>query len=292
MVKLSKTHDVEPMKIDGKRLGERSALLHNVRVLQKRAFRCLLWLFWGKRYRLSQRHEALTFCHARHSSKLIRRFGDDPCLEEWQQNKVHNLRLALERLDGLLIKPGQTFSFCKTVGRPTRAKGYVEGMELSRGKARAGVGGGLCQLSNMLNWLAWHSPLEIIERSTHSFDPFPDDGRILPFGSGAAIFWNYVDLRIHNPTPHTFQIKMWLDDNLLWGQLRCEEKAEFAYHVFQKNHDFFKVKDEWWRRNEIWRTVHKKGRGGKAPVFYKEELLVKNKSRVCYVPESGDQNAS
>jgi vancomycin resistance protein VanW len=42
--------------------------------------------------------------------------------------------------------------------------------------------------------MAIHSPLVVVERSNHSFDPFPDDGRGLPFGSGAEIFYNYIDL--------------------------------------------------------------------------------------------------
>lgn len=88
-------------------------------------------------------------------------------------------------------------------------------MELHRG-----IAGGLWQLSNLLNWMTWHTPLEVIQRSTHSFDPFPDQGRILPFGSGSAVFWNYVDLQIQNNTPQTFQILIWLTDHSLKGEIR------------------------------------------------------------------------
>jgi vancomycin resistance protein VanW len=77
-------------------------------------------------------------------------------------------------------------------------------MELSFGEARSGIGGGICQLSNLIHWMAIHSPLVVVERSNHSFDPFPDEGRVLPFGSGAAIFYNYVDLVLHNPTDRVF----------------------------------------------------------------------------------------
>jgi len=50
-----------------------------------------------------------------------------------------------------------------------------------------------------------HSPLVVAERANHSFDPFPDEGRILPFGSGAAIFYNYIDLVLHNPAQGSVQ---------------------------------------------------------------------------------------
>ncbi|WP_074423376.1 VanW family protein [Serratia sp. 14-2641] len=51
-----------------------------------------------------------------------------------------------------------------------------------------------------------HSPLVVAERANHSFDPFPDEGRILPFGSGAAIFYNYIDLVLHNPAQGSVQL--------------------------------------------------------------------------------------
>ena len=85
-------------------------------------------------------------------------------------------------------------------------------MELSFGKARQGIGGGICKISNMIHWLVMHSPLTIIERSNHSFDPFPDEGRVLPFGSGAAIFYNYIDFQFTNNTKDAFQINLWLTE--------------------------------------------------------------------------------
>lgn len=61
-----------------------------------------------------------------------------------QHNKVINLKLAVASIDGVIIGPQEYFSFCRLVGRPTRQRGYVEGMELSLGEARRGIGGGIC----------------------------------------------------------------------------------------------------------------------------------------------------
>jgi VanW like protein len=61
--------------------------------------------------------------------------------------KVHNLRLALGGIDGVEVPAGETFSFWKQVGRPSRARGFVDGRELREGCLIASPGGALCQLS-------------------------------------------------------------------------------------------------------------------------------------------------
>lgn len=269
----------------GRLLSEIYPIFYHVRVWQKRIFRLFYWKFHRHKYALAYSSEKLQYRYARHSSKLLREYSDDPRHLQWQINKVTNLTLAASKINQIVIKPGQTFSFCKLVGRPTRKKGYLEGMELSRGKAQAGVGGGLCQLSNLLNWLAWHTPLQITERSHHSFDPFPDSNRVLPFGSGAALFWNYVDLQITNPTDETFQICVWLTEDSLRGEIRCSHKPNFEYHIFEKNHYFTKKKGCWFRSNEIRRQIYRKGVNGKSQEFFSEEQLVRNFSRVMYEPD-------
>jgi vancomycin resistance protein YoaR len=102
-----------------------------------------------------------------HGSLLLRELA--PGQTHLQHNKVTNLRLAAGRTDGLVIAPGETFSFNKVVGNCTRRKGYLDGMKLSNGSADAGVGGGICQLANLVHWMVLHSRLTVVERSEHSF---------------------------------------------------------------------------------------------------------------------------
>lgn len=45
-----------------------------------------------------------------------------------------------------------------------------------------------------------------------NFDPFSDDGRVLPYGSGATVFCNCVDLELRSPTTFTFQLRVWLTE--------------------------------------------------------------------------------
>jgi vancomycin resistance protein VanW len=200
-----------------------------------------------------------------------------------QVNKVTNIRLAIASIDRTIIQPGETFSFCKLVGLPTRGKGYLHGMELSFGEARPGIGGGICQISNLIHWLVIHSPLTVTERYHHSFDPFPDDGRVLPFGSGATVFYNYRDYQFRNDTPYTFQINLWLSEKCLEGELRIDSALDFAYHVFEKDHQFLKIGNEFYRKNEIWRNRILKFQSGK---IVDTELITKNFARVTYIPAS------
>lgn len=211
---------------------------------------------------------------------MIRKLGDtDPQL---QVNKIINLKVAVSCLDGVLIRPGETFSFCKLVGKPTSRRGFVEGLELCRGEARRGVGGGICQIANLLHWLVLHSPLTVVERSQHSFDPFPDEGRIIPFGTGAAIFYNYVDYQFANQTPWTFQIRLWLTDKTLEGDLRCSHELEHKYRVIEKNHAFLRIGTRFHRTNEIWRKKTRKCES----VAESEELITRNFALLKYEPTS------
>jgi vancomycin resistance protein VanW len=205
---------------------------------------------------------------------------------QWQRNKIVNLHIAIKKMNNCVIQPGQIFSFWHMVGRPTAKKGFLEGMEISRGKARAGIGGGICQLSNLLNWMAWHTPLTVSERSLHSYDPFPDQGRVLPFGSGAAVFWNYVDWQVENHTPHAFQINVFIADGRLKGEIRCSSRPTHTFSVFEKNHFFERKDDTWYRSNEIWVSVFDKGIAGKPPTHLYDKRLVTNWSKVCYEPDS------
>ena len=181
-------------------------------------------------------------------------------------------------MDGIIIKPGEIFSFWKIVGKTSKEKGYIEGMQLAMGEVKTGIGGGICQLANLLYWMALHTPLEVIERHHHSFDPFPDSGRTLPFGSGASVFYNYVDLRFFNPTSHDYQIKVWVTDKHLKGAIFSSEGQPYAYHIEERNHQFLKRDGKNYRQNEIWRKTVDKRTGQKV----KEELLIKNFSEVKY----------
>lgn len=264
-----------------KLLSQRHPALYFLAVWARRIQRYGSWFFDGRRYATKRSQEKLPFRVKKHQSVLLRKLGDSD--RQLQVNKITNLRLALEKFNGILIRPGETFSFYRLVGLPTKHKGYLPGIELSFGKARPGIGGGLCQSANLIHWLVMHSPLTVTERHHHSIDPFPDDGRVLPFGSGATIFYNYRDYQVTNNTPYTFQLNLWLSQKCLEGELRISEELDYAYHVFEREHQFLKIGEQYFRKNEIWRNKILKFESGRV---VGTELITKNFARVAYTPTS------
>ncbi|MDP9884574.1 vancomycin resistance protein VanW [Sinomonas atrocyanea] len=143
----------------------------------------------------------------RHNSLIRRRLGNvNP---ELQENKAVSLSIAAPKVDGVLIRPGEVFSFWKLVGPVTARRGYKEGLTIDHDRAASGIGGGMCQFTNLIHWMVLHTPLAIVEHHHHSgLDLFPDFNRQIPFGTGTSIVYNYLDYRFRNPTSQTFQLRV------------------------------------------------------------------------------------
>jgi VanW like protein len=120
----------------------------------------------------------------------------DPRERELELGKVQNLRIAAAAVDGLVLEPGETFSFWRAAGRTTRAKGYVTGRELRLGCMIPSIGGGICQLTNALSRVAHRAGMEIVERHSHSVHP---EGFFIDSATDATVFWNYIDFRFRSP---------------------------------------------------------------------------------------------
>ena len=230
---------------------------------------------WSKRNKSNK-----TPCEHRifeHKSLIMRPLKDvDMYLQE---NKRKNLELALQRINNTIIQPGETFSFWKLVGRPTSGKGYLEGLVLHQGKISKGIGGGLCQLGNLLFWLVAHSPLDIKERYRHGFDVFPDVNRTVPFGAGATLSFNYIDFQIYNPTSTAFQLTLCLDETHLNGELLASDHIEETYSIEERQHQInHQVWGGYSRHNQIVKIKSLKGEK------IDEQLLVENHAVMMYNP--------
>ncbi len=195
-----------------------------------------------------------------------------------QENKRTNLNIAVSHLDKIIIQPGETFSIWKLVGRPTKRKGYLEGLVLNQGQIGKATGGGLCQLGNLLFWIFAHSPLTITERYRHSFDVFPDVNRTIPFGAGATLSYNYIDLQVKNETDNTFQLKLWLDKTYLNGELLSEVKVNKEYEIEERNH---LIQQQFWGGYSKHNQIFQIEREGENMV---ERLLVENHAIMMYTP--------
>ena len=194
--------------------------------------RYLLWCSPAFHWAKIRSEEQLPEIQFEHKTPLIRHLRGEEM--EWQKNKVINLRLAVARLDGLLLRPGETFSYWRLIGKPTRKKGYREGMVLFLGRIGGDVGGGLCQLSNLIFWMTLHTPLTVIERYRHSHDVFPDANRTQPFGSGATCAYPHRDLMIRNDTDQIFQLCICVGEHDLEGAWRSIEKPEVQYRIVER----------------------------------------------------------
>lgn len=258
------------------RITQRFPALVPLRLAQRRVFARVRDRFVGYRYAQIHEAEPLPVLIHEHSSVLERTLdGVDPQL---QRNKVTNLRLASQHIDGIVIAPGQTFSFWRSVGRASKRRGYQEGLVLRDGSASAGVGGGLCQIANMLHWLALHSDLEVAERHRHSFDPFPDSDRQVPFGTGASLLEFIYDLKLRNPTDDNLQLRLWLTPTHLVGQLRSDAEPPMRYEVLERDHRFVRDGDSVLRCNRIVRRPISESQESEDV----EVTLFENRCRVGY----------
>ncbi len=126
------------------------------------------------------------------------------------ENKLHNIRLAAQRIGTVEVPPGAVFSFWQIVGMPARWRGYREGRNLINGQLRSAYGGGLCQVSSILYHLALQARLEVLERHHHSLDIYTEAERVAPLGSDATVVFGYKDLRLRNnlDTPLRFEIEV------------------------------------------------------------------------------------
>ncbi|MCH4886216.1 vancomycin resistance protein [Acidaminobacter sp. JC074] len=216
--------------------------------------RYLGWTFSKENYVGSLLDDSLEHLVFTHQTPLRRHLKDvDRYIDD---NKIKNLKIAIKSMDGLIIKPNQTFSYWQLIGRPTYRKGYVDGMVLDHGKYKLGVGGGLCQLSNMLFWMVLHTPLQVTERHRHSYDVFPDSKRTQPFGSGATCVYNYRDFQFKNTSNETYQIKLKVDEQHLIGEIRSTHPRYLSYEIYESSHE---ITQGYWgtyiRHNTIDRKV-------------------------------------
>lgn len=236
------------------------------------------WFFHGLNYSKNISESPLPYLIFTHKTPLVRKLqGVD---SNFQYNKINNLKIAANKVNGIYIKPGEVFSYWRLIGKPTRWKGYKDGLILKPdGTFGSGIGGGLCQLSNLIYWMTLHTPMKVVERYRHSHDIFPDTNRTQPFGSGATCVYNYLDLQIYNGTNTGYQLLAHITEDNLVGEWRSTEPAQYHYKVYEKEHF---VSSTYWggyiRNNKIYRRIYDKGE------LIDEEYVTENHAIMMYQP--------
>lgn len=211
-----------------------------------------------------------------HSNNLIKRGkGIDPTL---QMNKATNIELACKKINGIVIHPGEVFSFWQIVGKTTKRKGYMDGRVIEGDKLIPGIGGGLCNLSNTIHLLVLHSPLTVTEFHMHSDALAPDEGKRVPFSAGTSVNYNYLDYKFKNNTDQNVQLLVWCENEKLFAELRSEKPFRWSYELVEENHHFKKEKDKFYRNSKIYRNIYDVKTGD----LLEKELILDNHSEVMY----------
>ncbi len=122
--------------------------------------------------------------------------------------RVQNILVGAAQFDGLLIPPGETFSFNYYLGEVTAEKGYEESIIIWGNTTRADVGGGLCQVSSTAFRAAFWAGVPIVERWPHAFRVSYYEP---PVGMDATIYSPQVDLKWENDTGHHILIQTYVD---------------------------------------------------------------------------------
>jgi vancomycin resistance protein YoaR len=130
-----------------------------------------------------------------------------------QQYRVTNIRAGARRMHGILIRPGEEFSFNDSLGAVNASGGFVQGSAIVNNRTQQEWGGGLCQVSTTMFRAAFWAGLPITERHEHKFRIGWYEELGEPPGLDAAIFTGADNVRFINDTGGWILIQAWADVN-------------------------------------------------------------------------------
>lgn len=254
-----------------------SPFTYKISTFKCRFMRHIKNLFLYKSFANKKSDDLLSVVIYKHNSLIRRKLGNVNM--NLQENKYINLSLATPKINKILIQPGQTFSFWHLLGDCSFKKGYKDGLVISLGKPSHGIGGGMCQFTNLIHWMVLHTSMEIIEHHHHDqIDLFPDFNRQIPFGTGTSILYNYLDYQFKNNTHITYQLITYINDKYLCGEIRANKPQKYSYHIVCENEFFSKEDDGIYRNNKIYRKIYNRKTGN----LLEKQLLKNNHAKVAY----------
>jgi len=255
---------------------EINPLFYKMSVCKERIRRNMINFFNRDKLAVFKSDKELPYIVKSHTSIILRKLHNIDM--NLQINKKTNLEIASSKINGIIIKPGEIFSFWYLVGKPTTRRGYKDGLVISKTGFISGVGGGLCQLANLIHYLILNSPLEVVELHHHSDALFPDERRRVPFGTGTSVFYNYLDYRFKNNTSNDVQLLLWVEDDVLCGELRSNIEFSNRYRLEEIGHHFRKENGKYYRISQVYKIIIDKITNNEKD----RELILDNHSEVMY----------
>lgn len=137
-------------------------------------------------------------------------------------NRNTNLKLACQAINGMILYPGQEFSYNQALGQRTTEKGYLPAGSFMGGATVDTVGGGICQVSSSLYYCCLMADLEITCRACHAYTvPY------VPMGMDATVSWGSYDYRFRNSTNYPIRIEAWVSDGYVHIQLIGTDEKDY-----------------------------------------------------------------
>jgi len=128
-------------------------------------------------------------------SKINGLLGSFQTYVKGTESRNSNVALAASHINGRLLKPGEIFSYNKTVGQRRLDNGFKLAHEIVHGQLKDGIGGGICQVSSTLFNAVLKANLRIVTRSNHAFPV-----GYVPDGRDATVDWGNIDFQFQNDT--------------------------------------------------------------------------------------------
>ena len=138
------------------------------------------------------------------------------------ENRNTNLRLACAALDGLVLMPGEEFSYNDTLGERTAEKGYKPASAYSGLRTIDVVGGGVCQGSSTLYYCTLLADLEIVDRVNHGFV-----SSYIDYGMDATVSWGGPDFKFKNNTNFPIKIEAEVSDGYVKMKILGTDERDY-----------------------------------------------------------------
>ena len=143
------------------------------------------------------------------SAMLYRdKLGSQTTYYTWSNdNRISNINLVAEKLNGHIMLPGEVFSYNEFVGQRTKEAGFLEAGAYDNGEVVQEVGGGICQVSSTLYCATMYAQLETVERTNHYFKV-----DYLDYGLDATVSWPKPDFKFKNCRDYPIKIVAYCDN--------------------------------------------------------------------------------